>query len=376
MKRALAALILSVFATAASAQEPPAAELVRDAMTQFDSAHESLQAAEGASDRVKALSRVVSAYENGLESMRVALRQAYLREAELSRRFDAESEKVSELLGVLISLQPDATPEALVHPSGPLSYARAGMLVSAVTPALQAKAEDLRVRLQETSILRELQSEAMAKLEAGLEEVQRARTELSQAMGNRTELPRRFVTDAVRLDGLIESSQSLADFAEGLAVLDVVDGVIPLPDLAVEKGAWPLPVQGRLLRGSGEADAAGVVRPGWLLATRPRALVVAPAPATVRYRGAFLDYGNVIILEPAKDVLLVFAGLDAIYGEIGEVVQSGAAIGLMGGDSPPLDSFVEAATLGTGSGLSQTLYIEVRVGEKPVDPSEWFSDIR
>jgi septal ring factor EnvC (AmiA/AmiB activator) len=81
----------------------------------------------------------------------------------------------------------------------------------------------------------------------------------------------------------------------------------------------------------------------------------------------------VIILEPGNDVLLVLAGLEEVYGDIGSVIPAGTAVGLMAGASPDLESFVTNAELGTGAGLTETLYIEVREGGKPVDPTQWFT---
>lgn len=367
-----AILSLWLFPTALPAQESPAA-LAEEALAQFDAARARLDEASAATDRVKALTGVIRAYEEGLEAMRAGLRQVALREAELSAEFESESGRVANVMAVLLSLKSDATPEALIHPTGPLGHARAGMLVSSVTPAMQAEADALRIQLQEATILRELQNDALQTLERGLKEAQDARTALSQAMSERTDLPRRLVTDADRVDTLIASSSTLEAFASGLAVMDVVDGVAPLPALGDAKGSWPMPVRGTILRRFDEADAAGVPRPGWLVATRALSLVTTPWPATVRYHGSFLDYGNVIILEPANDVLLVLAGLEEVYGGIGDVIPAGTAVGLMGGAAPDLDDFVENAQEGTGAGLSETLYIEVREGGRSVDPAEWFS---
>ena len=364
---------LLLIGAAATAQTASPAALAEAAVAQFSAAHEQLEAAEGASDRVKALSDVIRAYEEGLEAMRAGLRQIALREAELSEAFEDESGQVATLLGVLITLKPDASPEALVHPTGPLGHARAGMLVSSITPAMQEAADALRVQLQEATILRELQDEALATLAVGLKDAQQARTELSQAISDRVDLPKRFVADKERLQILIDSSETLESFASGLAVMDVVDGLDALPDLGNAKGTWPMPVRGRILRGFNEADAAGVSRPGILVATRQLSLVTSPWPATIRYHGSFLDYGNVIILEPSNDVLLVLAGLEEVYGDIGEVIPAGAAVGLMGGVAPDLEAFIENAEDGTGAGLSETLYIEVREGGQPVDPAAWFT---
>ncbi|WP_417269082.1 murein hydrolase activator EnvC family protein [Celeribacter sp.] len=370
---AAAFTFLLLIGAAATAQTASPAALAEAAVAQFSAAHEQLEAAEGASDRVKALSDVIRAYEEGLEAMRAGLRQIALREAELSEAFEDESGQVATLLGVLITLKPDASPEALVHPTGPLGHARAGMLVSSITPAMQEAADALRVQLQEATILRELQDEALATLAVGLKDAQQARTELSQAISNRVDLPKRFVADKERLQILIDSSETLESFASGLAVMDVVDGLDALPDLGDAKGAWPMPVRGRILRGFNEADAAGVSRPGILVATRQLSLVTSPWPATIRYHGSFLDYGNVIILEPSNDVLLVLAGLEEVYGDIGDVIPAGAAVGLMGGAAPDLEAFIENAEDGTGAGLSETLYIEVREGGQPVDPAAWFT---
>lgn len=367
-----AVFLLGLFPCVVTAQESPA-NLAEAALASLARRVPSLKPPKPQPDRVKALTGVIRAYEEGLEAMRAGLRQVALREAELSEEFESESGRVANLMAVLLTLKPDASPEALIHPTGPLGHARAGMLVSSVTPAMQAQAEALRIQLQEATILRELQGEALATLEQGLKEAQDARTALSQAMSDRTDLPRRFVTDAERLDTLIASSDTLEGFASGLAVMDVVDGVEPLPDLGASKGAWPMPVRGTVLRAFGEADAAGISRPGWLVATRALSVVTTPWPATVRYHGNFLDYGNVIILEPANDVLLVLAGLEEVYGNIGDVIPAGTAVGLMGGEMPELDAFVENAKDGAGAGLSETLYIEIREGGRSVDPEDWFA---
>jgi len=131
-------------------------------------------------------------------------------------------------------------------------------------------------------------------------------------------------------------------------------------------------VAGTILRHAGEADAAGITRPGIVIATRPRALVTTPAPATVRYRGPLLDYGNVIILEPQAGILLVIAGLDVVYGKTGEVLPGGSPVGLMGGPVIGDDGLLTATGDGAGFRRTETLYVEVRENNTPVDPETWF----
>jgi septal ring factor EnvC (AmiA/AmiB activator) len=109
------------------------------------------------------------------------------------------------------------------------------------------------------------------------------------------------------------------------------------------------------------------------MATPPRALVTAPTSATIRYHGPLLDYGLVTILEPQADLLFIFAGLDSVYGEIGEVQPAGAPVGLMGGTEAETDDFLSPIGDRAGNARTETLYIEARQGDAPVDPLTWFS---
>ncbi len=352
------------------AQDPASA--ARAASEQLSLAAEALAEADGAQNRVKALTQVIAGYEDGLEAMRDGLRRASLREQALGAELQAREAEIAQLLGVLSTMGNAPVPVLLMHPSGPVGTARAGMILSEVAPALDARALELRDKVQELSVLRVLQQSAADKLQEGLEGVQEARTALSTAIAERTDLPRRFTEDPVRTALLIASTETLEGFASGLSEIAVDEAPGSLPDITARKGALPLPAEGVILRRAGEADAAGVARPGILLATRPRALVTAPSAATVRYRGPLLDYGNVIILEPQAGILLVFAGLDVVYGQAGQVLPGGSPVGLMGGAGSEGDLLLAADAQDTGARRTQTLYIEVRQDNSPVDPLTWF----
>ncbi len=366
-----AALLSLALAAPALAQEDPAL-IAKRAAGQLEAAQNALSAAERAGDRVQALTQTIRAYETGLTALREGLRRAAIREAAMRRRFETERARVARLLGALQSIETSPTPLLLLHPSGPVGTARSGMIVSDITPALQRQADALRVELEEIALLRALQESAAATLEEGLAGVQQARTALSQAISNRTDLPQRFLADPAALTRLIDSAETLQSFAAGLADLEVAGDDAPL-HIGQARGTLPLPVPGTVLRRAGEADAAGIARPGLVIATEPRALVTTPWSATIRYRGPLLDYGNVMVLEPGDGYLLVLAGLDQVYGATGEVLPAGTPVGLMGGAAPDAGRILAEAADGGGVKRTETLYMELRQGELPVDPGIWFA---
>lgn len=377
--RARAILLALCLGAGTAGAESPATESALQAAEALRAVIGQLDAAQTKADRVAALTETIRAYEAGLGAMRDGLRRAAIREREIRAEFEARRDHVGRLLGVMSTMEQSEGPLLLLHPAGPVGSARSGMVLSAVTPALQGEAEAMRGALEEISALRLLQQSAAGVLQDGLHSVQEARTALSQAVADRTALPGRYLEDPEDLRQLVQSADTLEGFALGLADLDTDIGA-PLEDFAGARGGLPLPAMGTVLRRFDEADAAGIRRPGLVLATAPAALVTAPWPATIRYRGPLLDYGNVMIVEPAEGYLLVLAGLGTVYGETGDVLPRGAPIGLMGGAEPAAEEFgaefVAAAAEGGGAGRAETLYIELRMNGEPVDPGEWFTETR
>lgn len=364
------AALLALLALPAAAQES-AGEAAQAAAVRLTSAGLMLMEADGARNRVRALTETVRAYEDGLVAMREGLRRAAIRLATIEAQLQAKSDEVSQLLGVLQSIGRAPAPLLLLHPTGPTGTARSGMIVAEVTPAIQSQVDALRQNLEEVALLRSLQEGAEATLTEGLNGAQAARAALSAAVQDRTSLPRRFVEDPVQTALLIASTDTLDSFATGL--IDTAQTGPENADALSQKGTLAVPVQGQLLRRFNTADAAGITRPGVIIAARPRAIVTSPTAATILFRGPLLDYGNVTIIEPTADVMFILAGLAEVYGEVGEIIPPGAPLGLLGGSTPDANAILTNSTPNGGGEQSQTLYLEVRDGQTPVDPATWFA---
>ncbi|WP_187429311.1 hypothetical protein ROLI_039950 [Roseobacter fucihabitans] len=348
------------------------ASQARAAMEVLTQASKQLEEAGSARDRIRALTRTIEAFEDGLSALRSGLRQASVREQYLSAKLQAQDGEIAGLLAVLQQMGAKPSPVALLHPGGATGSARAGMLLAEMTPALNAQAADLRRDLMDLQRLRAVQTDAAMQLQAGLRAVQDARSTLNQAIADRTDLPMRFPQDPVREAILIASAETLDSFAKGLDQV-VLDSAATAPvSIEGDKGDLPFPVRGLVLHNAGEVDAAGIRRPGIIMATAPHAIVTTPVAGTIRYTGPLLDLGQVVILEPELGVLFVLAGLETVYGRAGEVIDAGAPLGLMGDSLAKNRAAFSTDGDDTGAERSETLYIEVRQDNSPEDPSLWF----
>ncbi|THH35264.1 peptidase M23 [Aliishimia ponticola] len=367
-----ASLLFAAFlmATPLSAQSDMVA-VAEAALARLEAATDQLGTAEKARDRVAALTDTILAFEDGLAAIREGLRRVAVRERVLSERLRTQDAEIAALMGVLQSLGRENSPTVLLHPAGALGTARASMLLAEMGPAMNARAATLRSDLTEARSLRALQQAASGRIEEGLQQLQEARAALNTAIAERQPLPQRFTADPTRTAILIASTETLEGFASGLSQITEDDpgAALTMPD---PDGNLPLPVNGVLLHGAGEADAAGVVREGILLATRPQALVTAPTAATIRFIGDLLDLGQVVVLEPRADSLIILAGLGRTYGKAGLVIPEGEPIGMMGVPATDRDELLSPSSEGAGTDRTETLYIEVRQDNRPVDPTTWF----
>lgn len=355
------AAILALALASPAVADP--AERAMQAARALEAATIELQAASGGRDRITALSRTIQAYEDGLIALRDGLRDAQLREAALAASFAARSEDLTRLLGVLMATDRIDAQAALLHPEGALAASRAGMVLGAVAPALGKDVAALREELEDLRALRRARQFGLLALEQGLSVAQDARVALGHAIAERGPLPRTMIDDPARLDALARDAATLDDFAAELVATGWTMGDRPVGSFQAAQGTLDLPVRATVLRRFGQADAAGVSRPGLVLATGPAALVTTPWDATVRYAGTLAGRGHVVIVEPAEGVLLVMTGMGETLVAQGEILPRGAPIGTMPQDAT-----------GTETGnRSQTLYFEMRMDGKPIDPEPWFA---
>jgi septal ring factor EnvC (AmiA/AmiB activator) len=374
IRRAALVACLALAAPAFAGAADPAAE-VAAASAGVAAAGVALEAARaGGGDRVVPLGAAIEGYEAALAGLRSGIGAAAARERALSLGMATRRDEVARLLAALQAVSRTPPPATGLHPEGPIAAARAAAMVERLTPALRAEADALAAALAEVGEIRGLQGQATGELEAGLATLAAAQGELAAAMAAAAPMLEAGVGPALTM--MARDSESLTQLAAALAG---ASDAPPAPAAAPEPIDRPMdrpmdwPVQGELMRGFQEPDAAGVRRPGVVLRAPPLSLVRAPADATVRYAGPFLEYGYVVVLEPGPETMVVLAGLAQLQARTGDVVRRGEPLGLLGGRPLGVEEYVMLPLSDTGAGGGETLYIEVRQGRGPVDPAPLFA---
>ncbi len=362
-------LIFVVFAGGALAQQGPM-QALRAASAQIEAATAALAETGAAEDRVIALSAAIRGLEEGLAALRLALRASRSEAGEMRAELQARRGELGQLLATLATMQDMPPALTVLHPDGPLAAARAASMLGAITPALRRKAERLGADLAEIAALESLHDEALANAQAAIEGLQAARASLTLAI-READPEKPVVPDPpAYLDRLARTSRDLSTLAARLEAQ--IPQAARMQGDASLKGRLPYPLAGTLSRRFNAPNGAGIPQPGIVITAPPLSLVLAPQAGIVRFTGEFLEYGQVVILEPAPDLLQIYAGFGQVYVKTGEVLESGAAMGLLGGEMPDSAEFLAESGSENDKG-AESLYIEIRENGIPVDPEQWFT---
>ena len=340
-------------------------------LSDLNTARNELSLADSYRERVEALSNLIQETEKSLSDLRSAYRIIKLKSEKLNKDIILQKEKISELAGALLVVGKEPLGSKLLHPDGALNAARSSLILSDILGVVRSEAKDLEKDLEKLRLLTNLAQRADQEMQLSLKSIQAARVSLIKAASDRADLPIRFIDDPEKISILSKSAKSLGEFAVAIKSLKKKLIITAEPIENDFKGALNLPVEGVVTRKFREEDAAGIVRPGIVIRTKDNEIVTSPIVSTILYAGPLLDYEMVSILEPIEGVLLIFAGLDQVFGEPGQIIPKSSPVGLMGSQNTNTKNFVTEKELNSGR-LSQSLYIEVRVNDKPQDPFDWF----
>jgi len=290
-----------------------------------------------------------------------------------------------------------APPALLVRPEDALQSLRTAMLLGAVVPELQGRAQRLIDELKALVALRKDIATERGQLASDRDRIQNDRTRLSALVAERqrqqAEKEKNLDAENSRalalskqvgdLQGLIaKMEQDLASTAKAAAAASLAPTTVnarpgpsafadrsrtnPAIPFASAKGLLPTPVNGTKIRDFGGSDGVGGVQKGISLASKPGAQVTTPCDGWVVYAGPFRSYGQLLILNAGGGYHVLIAGMERISVNLGQFVLTGEPVATMGSKS-------QVASILATRASEPVLYVEFRKDGTPIDPGPWWA---
>lgn len=355
MKRALILCgVVALAATPAVGQKTPAPgaelpglqaeyrdELVRARRLRADAMEAAGELSE-LNRQLAGLQKAQSADDAQVAAQRARLDQLSRREAELVAVLSRARDKQGRLLSGLQMMSREPPPALLVPADRAVDTVRAAILMRAMAPELEKRAQAVVAQQQEIARVRRLavlSSERLLTLDSNqtdrrseIEQLGRRKTALTavlRADAERSERAARVLEARIRALGGRPATSG--EIEEAAAVATRLPG-------GRSRLTPPVP-------GGPEKSANGL---SWRGAGRP---VAAPADAVVDYAGPLSGWGNVVILDLGPGWRAVLTGLDTVSVEAGARVTDGQSLGR--------------------SAEEGEVYFELRRADRPIDPRPW-----
>lgn len=309
---------------------------------------------------------------------------------------------IAEVLAALQRMGRKPPPALLVEPEDILRAVRTSMLLGAVLPGMRAETEALVADLTTlTQTRKEIEAErqsldaemrglsterarlaalvdarqsAIGKDEAAIIAERDRAAKLAEQAGSLKDLIRRMEHESNpaqrAADAAKESDEKLAAMMPGAAPTAPFKDparLAPAIAFASTRGLLPHPVNGTLLRRYGEDDGLGGTEKGELQATRPSAIVAAPADGWIAYAGPYRSFGKLLILNAGGGYYIVLAGMDRINVNLGQFVLAGEPVAVMG------DGTTKTAAAVAIGASQPVLYVEFRKDGTTIDPGPWWA---
>ncbi len=344
-----------------------------------------------AAQRVKLAEIEISDVEDRLSDLIV-------QEFAVRGRLDGADAEIANVLAALQRISLNPPPALVVDPADALGSARGAMLITAILPQLRARAEAVSADLRELNAIKAAALEEEATLKANHEILEEEQLRIATLIAARRQGITQMTTDLeaeeAEARALAERASTLRELidalsqraATGATTTEPVDPDLPTlsPEaiqlafantartepavpFALARGYLTPPATGDIAVNYGASDGLGGIAQGQSILTPVQAQVVAPSDGWVLYRGPYLNYGQIVILNTGTGYTALLAGLETISVDIGQFVLRGEPLGTMG-------SRTNGRTVATSAGNDRpTLYIELRKNNEPFDPYGWWA---
>ena len=314
--------------------------------------------------------------ETELDTVERKLSDLSARKQEITGKLEKDRSSLAELVTALERIR-RLPPSALIaRPGAPLQTAQASVVLGAIMPELNKRAEDFRTTLEELQRVENDLAENKEKLQSTSDKLKDNKQEMEGLMAERQDAIKKGRND---LDGqekqvvaLSRKASDLKDLIEKIekerqaharAEPEKVEGKKrknridenQLGGSLASLGDALLPISGAIAIKYGQRDDLGASSEGLHINSRAGSVVVAPMSGVVRYAGPFKTYGSIVLIEHKNNYHSLIAGLGKIDTVVGQRVDAGEPVGKLGS--------------------SPSLYYELRYNGQPINPARKFGGL-
>lgn len=334
-----------------------------DALARSTALEAQATAARDEADRLKKRSAALAARIQSAEAdinageARVALVTRRLKEQEA--RLAEQQQPLLELTAALQQLSRQPPVSVLAQPGSLTDMVHARAVIDAAMPVIAKRTEGVRRELAQLRATRRQQAIALKALASSKAQLAQRRDALTR-LENEGRLRSRELLSSAQLEsdralGLGEKARDIVELMDTLETDSATRGELaqlagpvqrprdpssaamqapppPAPETELARGAYRLPVVGRIVAGLGEVNDSGVRSRGITIAARPGGQVVAPAPGRVSFAGDYRGYGKILIIDHGGGWTSLVTGLIGLSVGVGDTLDAGTPIGRAGSD--------------------------------------------
>lgn len=290
---------------------------------------------------------------NDLEEQRSALSK---RIAEL----DAQRDKISAELSRNYDGVVDSTASILFIASNPNfdsktmhDYVLTSAVLTAAADRFDNQIMDATKKMQELDKIRNNRAIEKEKLDRSAKKYSSEKDALDKLLKTRSAQNEKLKNQQIALQDKLKKlsirAKNISELSAGVGSSEMSS------DTRFSKHKLNTPVRGKLVVKYGEKTALGLKSDGWRIRTHGDALVMAPADGVVKFADSFRGFGKIIIMSHKNGYNTVMTNMGSIDALVGQEVLAGEPIGRMNDNRPEM-------------------YLEVRRGDKSVDPGRLFNE--
>ena len=313
--------------------------------------------------RVKTSEREVSRTKKDLVQTADKVSALEEQRAEMAKKIaelDAQRDKISQEMDANRGRVADAAASILFVASHPnfdaesmREYVLTSAVLSGVADNLDEEIERAQQQIKKLEEIRTARAIEKEKLDRTAQKYTRQRNELDKLLQKRSaqneKLKGQHLALQKKLRDLSARAKSISELSAGVGSSEMS------ADSHFSRRKLNLPVRGRVVVRFAEKTALGLKSDGWRVRTRGDALVMAPADGVVKFADSFRGFGKVVIMSHKNGYNTVMTNLGNIDVMLEQEVLAGEPIGRMNPDKPEM-------------------YLEVRRGNKAVDPARLFKE--